>query len=262
MGESWVSTEELESGIYLLRIEREKALNALNPIVLEQLGEALTRLEEDASVRVVIVTGQGSKAFVAGADIGAISQVSDRHRAQMFAEMGQRLFTRFRHSRLIFFAAINGYALGGGLELAMALDFRVAAESARLGQPEINLGIIPGFGGTQRLGQLVGVSEALWLIASGEPIEASTAKALGLVNEVVAGEQLIEECLKRARILVGKPPLALEECKRLVYGNLTWHEAEGLEEEARSFSRLAVSDDGRAGTQAFLQHRKPVFRGS
>ncbi len=257
----WVLVEQIETGIYALTIQRERALNALNDGVLDQLEEALNTLEGHEDARVVIVGGSGAKAFVAGADIEAIHQIPDEHAARQFAERGQRLFQRFQESPLIFIAAINGYALGGGLELAMALDLRIASEKARLGQPEINLGIIPGFGGTQRLSRLVGPGQALWMVASGEPLTARQAEAWGLVEAVTEPDALMEECLRRARILAEKAPLALQAAKATVVHSRDWAIAQGLSEEAAAFARLTVSEDGREGTQAFLNKRKPQFRG-
>lgn len=261
MSEAWVAHEQLEPGIFVLRIQREKALNALNGEVLDQLEGALDALENEAAARVVIVTGQGARAFAAGADIEAIHHIPNEAAARQFAVRGQRLFQRFQESRLIFIAALNGYALGGGLELAMALDMRIAAETARLGQPEINLGIIPGFGGTQRLPRLVGPSRALWMVASGEPLKAAEAAAAGLVDAVTAPDELMNECLRRARILAGKAPLALAAAKRLVVQSRDWPIDQGLAAEAEAFSALGVSADGREGTAAFLEKRPPVFRG-
>ncbi|NMP21457.1 enoyl-CoA hydratase/isomerase family protein [Sulfobacillus harzensis] len=261
MAETWVRSELWEPGIYVLRIQREHALNALNEQVLDQLEETLNALESKADARVVIVTGAGSKAFVAGADIGAIHGIPNHAAAEQFAERGQRLFQRFQDSPLIFIAAINGYALGGGMELAMALDMRIASKTARLGQPEINLGIIPGFGGTQRLSRLVGPGRALWMVASGEPVTANDAQALGLVDAVVEADELMAECMRRARTLAAKAPLALKAAKQMVAGSRDWTLAEGLAREATAFAQLAVSDDGREGTAAFLEKRQPQFRG-
>lgn len=255
----WVLVDPIEPGIYSLTIQRERALNALNDTVLDQLEEALHTLEGDQDARVVIVTGVGAKAFVAGADIEAIHWIPDEQAARQFAERGQRLFQRFQESPLIFMAAINGYALGGGLELAMALDFRIASEKARLGQPEINLGIIPGFGGTQRLSRLVGAGQALWMVASGEPLTARQAEAFGLVEAVTEPDGLMAECLRRARILAEKAPLALKAAKAMVVHSRDWTIGQGLSEEAAAFGSLAVSEDGREGTQAFLEKRKPRF---
>lgn len=261
MGERLVTLEWEQPGVAVLTITREKAMNALDAEVLAQLEGHLDAIEREAQARVAIVTGQGERAFVAGADIAAIQAVADEAQARAFAERGQQLFQRFEQSRVIFIAGINGYALGGGLELAMAMDFRIAATSARLGQPEINLGIIPGFGGTQRLTRLVGVGRALWLIASGRPVTAEEGRAMGLVEMVVEPQGLLTECLTLARELAQKAPLALAETKRLVRSSRDWPLGVGLDEEARAFAALAISEDGREGTRAFLQKRAPVFRG-
>lgn len=261
VAEALIGIECAEPGVYVMRIQREKSLNALNSEVLNQMEAALDQLEAMPDARVAVVTGAGSKAFVAGADIGAIHEIPDQAAAQQFAERGQKLFQRFSESRLIFIAAINGYALGGGMELVMALDFRIAAASARLGQPEINLGIIPGFGGTQRLARLAGPGQALWMVCSGEPVTAHDAEVLGLVDAITAPEDLMDECLRRARILAQKAPMALAACKRMVLGSRDWPLNEGLSREAEAFARLAVSGDGREGTKAFLEKRAPEFRG-
>jgi enoyl-CoA hydratase len=261
MGEQLVDVRWVEPGVAVIEIQRESHMNALNCEVLDHLEEALDTVEGRGEARVAVVTGQGTRAFVAGADIGAIHRIEDGAHAQAFAVRGQLLFQRFQQSRIIFIGAINGYALGGGMELAMALDMRIAAETAKLGQPEINLGIIPGFGGTQRLSRLVGPGMALWLVASGKPVDASEARALGLVDWVVPPAALLDECLARARELAGKAPLALAEVKRLVAHSRDWHVMDGLAEEARAFSQLAVSQDGREGTKAFLEKRAPKFHG-
>ncbi len=261
MADQYVQLQWVEPGIALLTITREKSLNALNSEVLDQLEASLNVVEDSPEARVVIVTGQGQKAFVAGADIAAINQAPDLEHAHHFAERGQKLFHRFQTSRVLSIAAINGYALGGGMELALALDMRIAAESARLGQPEINLGIIPGFGGTQRLARLVGSGRALWMIASGEPVLAGDALTMGLVDGVVPLDSLMEECLRRARILAKQAPLALVESKRMVVGSRDWEVRTGLDAEAEAFARMVVSKDGREGTRAFLEKRAPEFRG-
>ena len=262
MAEQYVQLKWVESGVALVTIARERSLNALNSEVLDQLEASLDVIEANPEARVAVVTGQGNKAFVAGADISAINQAVDEEQARGFAERGQKLFQRFQTSRVLFIAAINGYALGGGMELAMALDIRVAAESARLGQPEINLGIIPGFGGTQRLTRLIGYGRALWMIASGQPVLARDALEMGLVEAVVPLDSLLDECLARARELAKKAPLALAECKWMAVGSRDWDITMGLKKEAQAFARLAVSGDGKEGTRAFLEKRSPEFRGN
>lgn len=261
MSEKWVHLETLSSGVVGIRIAREGALNALNTGVLDQLEEIVEQCEDSPEIRVAIITGSGDRAFVAGADIAAISQIPDAMAAELFATRGQHVFERLAQSRIFFIAAINGYALGGGLELAMALDLRIASDKAHLGQPEINLGIIPGFGGTQRLSRLVGPGRALWMVASGEPVTAEEAQRIGLVDYVVPHERLMEDCLARAGVLASKAPLALHAAKRLIRESRDWPLEEGLLEEAKAFSHLAVSEDGREGTQAFLNKRQPTFRG-
>ncbi|MDA8193847.1 MAG: enoyl-CoA hydratase-related protein [Thermaerobacter sp.] len=248
--------------IAFLWINREPALNALNAEVMTALEKSWRILEQDDSVRVVAIFGRGSKAFVAGADIAAIHSLTDGDAAFRFSAEGQAIFQHIGQSRLVSMAAINGYALGGGLELAMALDMRIAADTARVGQPEINLGIVPGFGGTQRLARLVGAGQAMWMILSGEMMGAEEAFAAGLVDAVVPAAQLYDEVLRRARVLAAKAPLALREAKALVRGARDWPLSAGLAAEAESFRRIAGSADAREGTAAFLEKRTPHFRGA
>lgn len=258
----WVETEYTDiKGVAVVWINREKSLNALNRDVLMALDDAFRQLENQNENRVVVVSGRGERAFIAGADIEAIHAVKTGEEGRALAELGQRVFQRIAESRLISIAAINGYALGGGLELAMALDLRIAAEEARLGQPEINLGVIPGFGGTQRLPRLVGEGRALWMILSGEAIDARTALSYGLVDAVVPRTDLMQESLRRAGILSSKAPLALCGAKSLVRATNDLPLSHALEWEAERFGRLAVSRDGKEGTEAFLAKRSPQFLG-
>lgn len=258
-----VEVEKVESeGFAILWINREAALNALNQEVLTALSNQWQSLEDQEAIRVVIVSGRGSKAFVAGADISAIHRSTAEGGAEEFSDVAQKLFQRIAASRLVSIAAINGFALGGGLELAMALDMRIASSSARLGQPEINLGIIPGFGGTQRLPRLVGQGRALWMILSGEMVSADEAYAMGLVEAVLAPDELLAVARLRAKQLAQKAPLALREAKRLVHHAGDWDLEQGLRNETEAFSRIAQTHDANEGTAAFLQKRAPRFRGN
>ncbi len=246
-------------GYAILTINRPEALNALNREVLETLQEALITTESDSSMRALIVTGAG-RAFVAGADIREIQAIPSPPAAEAFSRWGQNIMTRLAESRLVSFMAINGFALGGGLELAMAGDYRIMADSAELGQPEILLGIIPGFGGTQRLKDLCGEGRALWLIASGDRINAERAHALGIVDEVCPADGVMPRAEAMAATLATRAPLALEAAKRAV-------RAEGgmahrLKFEAAAFGLIGCSDDAREGTAAFLEKRRPRFQGS
>jgi enoyl-CoA hydratase len=257
MGSVTVATHETYA---ILTINRPEALNALNREVLEGIDAAWSRLEAEGDIRSVIVTGAGERAFVAGADIREIRAIANPAAAEAFARFGQGVFNRIADSRLISFMAINGFALGGGLELAMAGDYRIMAEEAQVGQPEILLGIIPGFGGTQRLKDLIGSGRALWLIASGERVDAARALSWGIVDEVTPRARLLSRAEEMAASLGAKAPLALAAAKRAV------HAAGPLEDrlraEAAQFGLVGCSDDAREGTSAFLEKRTPRFLGT
>ena len=251
---------QADRGVARLTITRPAALNALNRQVLDDLAEALGMLENDPGIRVVVVTGAG-RAFVAGADIGEIAALPDGLAAEAFSRYGQRVFHRLAESRLVSIMAINGYALGGGLELALAGDLRLMAESARVGQPEIGLGIIPGFGGTQRLARLIGEGRALELVLTGRQIPAGEALRLGLVNQVLADGELLASAEQLAAELAARAPLALAAAKRAVRGGLDHELAAGLAGEAALFGSVAATQDAREGTDAFLHKRQPHFTG-
>jgi enoyl-CoA hydratase len=253
---------EREGPVAVITLNRPKALNALNEKVLSELSGAIAELEADRSVRAVIVTGSGEKAFAAGADIGELSQLSDEQAAASKAMAGHRVTHAIEHSRLPYIMAINGFALGGGLELAMAGDFRIAASSAKLGQPEVNLGIIAGFGGSQRLPRLVGKGMASYLLLTGEPIAADEAKACNLVERVVPPEQLMTEAKRLAGVIASKGPLAIAATKRAVHKGLQIDIHEALKLEAEEFGKVAVSSDAREGTKAFLEKRAARFTGT
>lgn len=236
-------------------INRPDRMNALDVETLLSLDRIFAEWEDDADVRVAVVAGRGNRAFSVGADLAAMQDVQSGEEAARRARLGQAVLRRLWSSRVISIAAIQGYALGGGLELAMALDFRVAADTARLGQPEINLGLIPGFGGTQRLPRLIGESRALWMILSGEPISAADALAFGLVDAVVPADRVMEEARRRAAVLAAKPPAALAAAKRLVKAAPFYAGAEGLEAEAELFGQVAGSETARLRVRAFWQRR-------
>jgi enoyl-CoA hydratase len=252
---------ERHEGFAVLTINRPEALNALNPAVLDALDQAWSDLEADEGIRVVVVTGAGDRAFVAGADIAAINRIGSAAEGERFARRGQAIFDRIARSRLVSIAAINGYALGGGLELAMACDLRVAADSAEVGQPEILLGVIPGFGGTQRLPRLAGSGAALWWILTGDRVAANEAHRLGVVDRVVPKMELMTVALDLARRLAERAPIALALAKRAVREGLQGDLATGLDLEAALFGLTAASEDAREGTRAFLDKRPPRFRG-
>jgi len=249
-----------EAGVALVTINRPEKRNALSRAVVMELGVAFDRVAEDAAIRAAIVTGAGDTAFVAGADIGELAALSAVEMRQ-YALDGQRVLRRLETAGKPSVAAVNGFALGGGLELAMAATVRVASENARLGQPEVKLGLIPGFGGTQRLPRLVGRGRALWMLASGEPIDAAEAWRIGLVNAVVPQAELPGA----ARAWLGKVlkngPLAVRMVMEAVDAGLNGGFGLGLQLEAELFGRNAATEDCREGTRAFLEKRAPAFTG-
>ncbi len=249
-----------DGAVATLTINRPKVLNALNRHTLQELDAALRELADDAAVRVVILTGAGEKAFVAGADINelaALSPVAAREQAAM----GQRVFDRVERLGKPTIAAINGYALGGGCELAMACTLRLAAETARLGQPEIQLGLLPGYAGTQRLPRLVGKGRALEIMLTGAPIGAADAHRIGLVNRVVAADALAAEAKALAALLAAQAPHAVRFILDAVQHGLDGSFADGCVLEAALFGVAAGTEDMKEGTRAFLEKRKPVFHG-
>ncbi|UNK56780.1 enoyl-CoA hydratase-related protein [Pseudoxanthomonas daejeonensis] len=245
-------------GVRTLTVDRPDKLNALNRQTLQALDDAFASAANDPQVRAVVLTGSGAKAFVAGADIAemnALTAIEGRE----FSLLGQRLMRRIERLPKPVVAMVNGYALGGGLELAMACHLRIAADSARLGQPEVNLGLIPGFGGTQRLLRLAGRAAALELCLTGAPVDAARALQLGLVNRVVPAADLEAETMKLAAQLAAAAPLALRGVlDAIVLGGECGLE-EGLQFESAQFALLFASEDMREGTTAFLDKRKPQF---
>lgn len=249
-----------DGGLAVIILNRPKALNALNSSLLEQLEKALDQIEEDPKYRVLIITGAGDKSFVAGADISELKGLSVKQ-GQRLSRRGQRLFERLEQSHLFVMAALNGFALGGGLELALACDMRVMAHSAKVGLPEVSLGIIPGYGGTQRLTRLVGPAHALELISSGRKIDSHHAWRIGLVNHVVPAEQLLETCRGIAMEVLGNAPLAVSAAKRAVRAAVTGDFAEGFQVEAKEFGAICTSEDVEEGISAFFEKRKAEFKG-
>jgi enoyl-CoA hydratase len=246
----------------VITINRPKALNALSATVLQELLAAIKELERDDTVRAVIVTGAGDRAFVAGADIGELAALPSAEAASEKARAGHVITTHIEQSRLPVIMAINGFALGGGLELAMAGDIRIASAAAKLGQPEVSLGIIGGFGGTQRLPRLVGQGMASYLLLTGEMIDAAEAKQCGLVDRVVASDQLLTEAKRIAALIAAKAPLAIAATKDLIHRGMQTNLHAALDLEASAFGRIAVTSDAREGTKAFLEKRAPNFTGA
>jgi enoyl-CoA hydratase len=241
-------------------INRAEKLNALNSELIKDLSAELKKADEDKETRVVILTGAGEKAFVAGADISEFAHFDEVLGRELSQKGQDLLFTAVEQMKTPVIAAINGFALGGGLELAMSCHMRIASENARLGLPEVSLGVIPGYGGTQRLAQLVGKGKALEMITSAQMIDAQEAYRTGLVNKVVAQEELMEECRKLAGKIAKNSPSAVGLAIRSV--NAQYSEGvDGYQVEIDSFGDCFKSGDFKEGTQAFLEKRKPTFKG-
>lgn len=249
-----------EDSLAVMILNRPKQLNALNFDLLNQMEQALDFIEADSNNRVLIITGAGDKSFVAGADISQLRGLS-KEQGKRAGRRGQLLFERFEKSRLFVIAAINGFALGGGLELALSCDMRVMANQAKVGLPEVGLGIIPGYGGTQRLTRLVGSGHAMELICSGRKIDSHHAWRIGLVNHVVPQEQLLETCRAIAQEVLGNAPLAVSAAKRAIRAALDGRNSEGYQTEAREFGTLCVTEDVEEGMKAFMEKRKAQFKG-
>jgi enoyl-CoA hydratase len=253
---------EVGDGVSLVTVDRPEKLNALNAEVLDGLRSAFEAARDDAAVRAVILTGAGDKAFIAGADISVLSALPSAEEGRRLAAQGQALTLLMESLGKPVIAALNGYALGGGCELALACTVRIAAEGARLGQPEVKLGIVAGYGGTQRLPRLVGPGRALELLLAGDPIDAAEALRIGLVNRVVPKEKLIDEARALARKLAAAGPLAVKATLEAVHRGAGLPLPEALALEADLFGFIATSADAKEGTRAFLEKRPPSFRGA
>jgi len=249
-----------DAAVAVVTINRPKVLNALNAPTLDELRRVVLDLKRDDSIRAVVITGAGDKAFVAGADINELA-VQSPSSGRDLALTGQHVFDLIENLGKPVIAAINGYALGGGCELAMACTLRLAADTARLGQPEVNLGILPGYAGTQRLARLVGKGKAMEMILTGSPISAAEAERIGLVNRVVAAPDLLAEARKLAQALAVQAPIAMRYIINAINHGLEMPFAQGCAYEATLFGLAAATDDMREGTRAFLEKRKPVFHG-
>lgn len=248
---------ETDGEIATITLNRASVLNALNAQLLEELGSALRTLEYDNRVRAIIITGSGQKAFAAGADIAELNALPNAFDGAGKARAGQAITLQIERLRKPVIMAVNGFALGGGCELAMAGDIRIASDNARFGQPEVNLGLIPGYGGSQRTTRLVGRGMAMYLCLTGEIIDAAEALRIGLVQKIVPLDQLLPEAKKIATTIASKAPLAIEACKRAINGGAHLSIADGLELEALEFGTLVNTDDFKEGTGAFLEKRKP-----
>jgi enoyl-CoA hydratase/carnithine racemase len=251
---------ERDDATAVVTINRPKVLNALNSQTLDDLRRAILELKQDDAVRAIVITGAGEKSFVAGADISELA-VQTPTGGREHALAGQHVFDLIENCGKPVIAAINGYALGGGCELAMACTLRIAADSARLGQPEIALGLIPGYAGTQRLPRLVGRGKAMELILTGTPITADEAHRIGLVNRVVPAASLIAEARALAAQLAKQAPIAMRYIINAVNKGEEIPFADACQYEATLFGLVASTDDMKEGTSAFLQKRKPEFNG-
>lgn len=246
--------------VHSITINRPESLNALNPDVLQSLLLEFEDIDRDSGVRVVVIRGAGAKAFVAGADIRSMTQLGPRPIAD-YVELGQRTMRAIEVCRVPVVAAIHGFALGGGLELALACDLILCAESSRLGQPEVNLGIIPGFGGTQRLIHRCGIGQARRLCYTADLVSGSEAYAIGLADKVIPDSQFLEQVQSIAEGIANKAPLAVQGAKRVINHSQDTALLSGLRLEVEEFLRLFGTADREEGMDAFLQKRKPTFTG-
>ena len=250
-----------DGAVATITLNRPAVLNALNAALLDGLTEALDRIDADDAIRAVILTGAGERAFAAGADIAELADLEQPAAGIALARRGQRVTQRIEGLRVPVIAAVNGFALGGGCELALACDMRLASENAKFGQPEVNLGILPGYGGTQRATRLLGIGAAMFLCTTGATIDAAEALRIGLVQRVVPAAELNAESRALAATIAGKAPLAVAAAKRAILDGAPLALGEGLALEALHFGTMVATRDFREGTRAFLDKRAPHFEG-
>lgn len=251
---------ESKDGIVTVTFNRPKALNALNAALMDELGDAVDQIAGDEGLRALILTGAGEKSFVAGADITELAEYGPLQ-GKHFAAKGQVVLNGLQDLPIPVIAAVNGFALGGGLEVALACDFIYAAENAMFGLPEITLGLIPGFGGTQRLARLIGINRAKEMIFTGKMLPASEAAAIGLVNKVSPADKLMDDTLKTARAIASKGKVSLRAAKHTINSGLNTDLATACRLEIDAFALCMASADAKEGTTAFLEKRKPRFSG-
>jgi len=252
---------EVDEGIAKISFNRPKALNALNRALLEEFSQALDEIAADEDIRVLVLTGAGDKSFVAGADITELATYNALT-AKDFCRNSHNILFKLQELPIAVIAAVNGFALGGGTEIAIACDFIYASENAKFGQPEINLGLIPGLGGTQRLPRLIGMNMAKELVFTGKMISAAEAEKIGLANKVVPQDQLMEEVMKTAREIASKGKVSLKVAKQAINFGMSTDLATGIHIEVDAFGLCYNSCDAREGTSAFLEKRKAEFKGS
>jgi len=251
----------VEDVVGVATLNRPKALNALDRRTIAELAQLVDAVAADPAVRALVLTGAGEKAFVAGADISEMSSLPPVE-ARRFAEAGQRALARLEALPIPTIAAVNGFALGGGCELAMACDLVYASEAARFGQPEVNLGLIPGFGGTQRLTRRVGLMRAKEIVLTGEMVDAAKAKAIGLALDVLPAAQLVPHAVAVARKIASRAPLAIAAAKRTLEAGARIDLATACALEAEAFGLVFATDDAREGTRAFVEKRAAAFKGT
>ncbi len=252
---------ELEDDLAVVTVNRPKKLNALNTATIKELHLAFKALQSNNKIRVIILTGAGDKAFVAGADISEFSHFDTKQGGQLAAQGQELLFDFVENLKKPVIAAINGFALGGGLELAMSCHFRIASHNARMGLPEVSLGVIPGYGGTQRLPQLVGKGRAMEMIMTGGMIDVERAIEYGLVNHIASSEELLDYCRNIAKKIAKNSPMAISQAIKAINAGFK-NDVRGFEVEVNAFGQCFGTDDFKEGTTAFLEKRKASFPGS
>ena len=251
--------KELKEDVCIIRIDRVEALNAMNPTVLHELYDNISSSINDKNIRTIIITGSGDKAFIAGADIKLMEKL-DKKGGREFGELGQKVTNIIEGSSKPVIAAINGFALGGGCEIALACHLRFASKDAKFGQPEVKLGLIPGWGGTQRLPKIVGKGNAIELIIGGHVIDSNEALRIGLVNKVFEKDNLLHETISFAKIITANGPFAVSQSLKCINDSSNYSLAEGLKKEVEQFSDLFESQETNEGLKAFVEKRKANFR--